>query len=410
MSVEEMRGKGVGNMRSLAEKIHILMTVYVKTILGYRGLALYALLSGVCCLAVLLGVAVLLSPNEQYKAFSEDLYCQWRFHDALEYSLLDDRLSQDMDTGAVASFEVAAKVMVNHRWVLIYGLSDDLLRERDKVLYDAAVYDRQDQCYIDPCFIPYEYDTRVNEIALQVNERKLNRVGKLFSIPYDFPSDMIADMPHDLHTSVSCEQNPEFTIYPDADIQDSDQGYTDDVMGRIFLPIEVFRKEGIRIGAICLIMNERLTDDERVRIEKRYADVGFERFAHPALSNWSALTREMMKASIIEAWAVELLLFACMINQLIFWEMLMQRLLPIVCRCHTIGGSRRLQKFILAILLLSACLFIDFLTVSSLAIAKPDLGFMRLTLPSAASACTVFTLGLTAYCLMSVGQKSAERE
>lgn len=104
------------------------------------------------------------------------------------------------------------------------------------------------------------------------------------------------------------------------------------------------------------------------------------------------------------------MLFACMINQLIFWEMLMQRLLPIVCRCHTIGGSRRLQKFILAILLLSACLFIDFLTVSSLAIAKPDLGFMRLTLPSAASACTVFTLGLTAYCLMSVGQKSAGRE
>lgn len=97
-------------------------------------------------------------------------------------------------------------------------------------------------------------------------------------------------------------------------------------------------------------------------------------------------------------------------SQLIFWEMLMQRLLPIVCRCHTIGGSRRLQKFILAILLLSACLFIDLLTVSSLAIARLDLGFMRLTISSAASACTVFTLGLTAYCLMSVGRKYVERE
>lgn len=397
-------------MRGLAEKFKTLMSAYVKTIFGYRGLALCALLSGVCCLAVLLGVAVILSPNEQYKAFSEDLYCQWRFHDAIEYPLLDDRLSQDVDTGAVESFEVVAKVMVNHRWVLIYGLSDDLLRERDKVLYDAAVYDWQDQCYIDPCFIPYEYDTRVNEIAIQVNERKLNRIGKLFSIPYNFPSNLIDDMPHDSYTSVHCAQNPEFTIYQDADIQDNDPEYTDDVTGRIFLPIEVFRKERIRIGAICLIMSGRLTDGERARVEQRYADVGFERFAHPALSGWSALTREMRKASVIEAWAIELLLFACMINQLIFWEMLMQRLLPIVCRCHTIGGSWRLQKFILAILLLSACLFIDLLTVSSLAIARLDLGFMRLTLSSAASACTVFTLGLTAYCLMSVGRKYVERE
>ena len=87
----------------------------------------------------------------------------------------------------------------------------------------------------------------------------------------------------------------------------------------------------------------------------------------------------------------------------------MQRLLPIVCRCHTIGGSGRLQKFILAILLLSACLFIDLLTVSSLAIARLDLGFMRLTLSSAASACTVFTLGLTVYCLMCIRWKSLER-
>lgn len=63
-------------MKGLAEKFKTLMSVYVKTIFGYRGLALCALLSGVCCLAVLLGVAVILSPNEQYKAFSEDLYCQ----------------------------------------------------------------------------------------------------------------------------------------------------------------------------------------------------------------------------------------------------------------------------------------------------------------------------------------------
>ncbi len=396
-------------MKGLAEKFKTLMSVYVKTIFGYRGLALYALLSGVCCLAVLLGVAVILSPNEQYKAFSEDLYCQWRFHDAIEYPLLDDRLSQDVDTGAVESFEVVAKVMVNHRWVLIYGLSDDLLRERDKVLYDAAVYDRQDQCYIDPCFIPYQYDTRVNEIAIQINERKLNRIGKLFSIPYDFPSNLIDNMPHDSYTSVYCAQNPEFAIYQDADIQNNDQEYTDDVTGRIFLPIDVFRKERIRIGAICLIMSERLTDDERARVEKRYADVGFERFAHPELSNWSALTYEAMKASVIEAWAVELLLFACMINQLIFWEMLMQKLLPVIYRCHTIGGSRKLQKFIIAILLLSACLFIDLLTVSSFMIFKPCSGFMSLTFHSMVSACTVFTLGLTVYCLMCIGRKSLER-
>ena len=71
-------------MKGLAEKFKTLMSAYVKTIFGYRGLALCALLSGVCCLAVLLGVAVILSPNEQYKAFSEDLYCQWRYHDAIE--------------------------------------------------------------------------------------------------------------------------------------------------------------------------------------------------------------------------------------------------------------------------------------------------------------------------------------
>ena len=322
-------------MRFCLEKYKFLLSIYFKYLFAKKQLVVCAWLSGLCCLSILFGAAVAFSPDNQYQHFTNELYCQWLFDKPIDYARLAEKMERDMEDKVISSVYVLAKAPSKNGDVLVYGLSRNVFMTPNNILYGTADANNEElSCYVEHCFIPDEYDVSMEDMHITINGRRMNCVEKAFMLPYTFPNEIISQIESDETIAIDCAQNPNMRVFGRA-------SESDNAVGAIYIPLDMMAEQHICVAAMAIVMNEPLTEAERVKLETSYKEFGIHSFSHPVLSNWSELTHEMLGEKVKEMWAVEIIMFACMVNQLIFWKLFMQRLKPVIKRCTMLGASIR---------------------------------------------------------------------
>lgn len=247
----------------------------------------------------------------------------------------------------------------------------------------------------------------MDRFVVTVNGIDINHVGKTFMPPYIFPTTVISQIEYDKLLSVSCEQNVNMHIFNNADVL---YEHIDDEFGQgigaVYVSLEFMAEQHICVGAMAITMRKSLTESARIEFENKYQALGYRTFIHPELSNWSQLTHEMVGETVREMWAVEIIMFACMMNQLIFWEIFMRRLRPVMKRCHMVGGSNLILKSSLILFLTILAITITCLAIPLYALCMNWWNeYTKLSVQSAVSASIIWVLGLVGYCLLIIRDK-----
>lgn len=383
-------------MRFCLEKYKFLLSIYFKYLFAKKQLVVCAWLSGLCCLSILFGAAIAFSPDNQYQHFTNELYCQWLFDKPIDYARLAEKMERDMEDKVISSVYVLAKAPSKNGDVLVYGLSRNVFMTPNNILYGTADANNEElSCYVEHCFIPDEYDVNMEDMHVTINGRRMNRVEKAFMLPYTFPNEIILQIESDETIAIDCAQNPNMRVFGRA-------SELDNAVGAIYIPLEMMAEQHICVAAIAIVMNEPLTEAERVKLEASYKEFGIHSFSHPVLSNWSELTHEMLGEKVKEMWAVEMIMFACMVNQLIFWKLFMQRLKPVIKRCTMLGASIREVRVSLTLFLTILALIMLIMVVPIYALCMGGTNLRPgLSIASIASVGVVWVIGFVGYCLIN---------
>jgi hypothetical protein len=383
-------------MRFCLEKYKFLLSIYFKYLFAKKQLVVCAWLSGLCCLSILFGAAVAFSPDNQYQHFTNELYCQWLFDKPIDYARLAEKMERDMEDKVISSVYVLAKAPSKNGDVLVYGLSRNVFMTPNNILYGTADANNEElSCYVEHCFIPDEYDVSMEDMHITINGRRMNRVEKAFMLPYTFPNEIISQIESDETIAIDCAQNPNMRVFGRA-------SESDNAVGAIYIPLEMMAEQHICVAAMAIVMNEPLTEAERVKLETSYKEFGIHSFSHPVLSNWSELTHEMLGEKVKEMWAVEMIMFACMVNQLIFWKLFMQRLKPVIKRCTMLGASIREVRASLTLFLTILALMMLIMVVPIYALCMGGTNMRPgMSIASIASVGIVWVIGFVGYCLIN---------
>lgn len=383
-------------MRFCLEKYKFLLSIYFKYLFAKKQLVVCAWLSGLCCLSILFGAAVAFSPDNQYQHFTNELYCQWLFDKPIDYARLAEKMERDMEDKVISSVYVLAKAPSKNGDVLVYGLSRNVFMTPNNILYGTADANNEElSCYVEHCFIPDEYDVSMEDMHITINGRRMNRVEKAFMLPYTFPNEIISQIESDETIAIDCAQNPNMRVFGRA-------SESDNAVGAIYIPLDMMAEQHICIAAMAIVMNEPLTEAERVKLETSYKEFGIHSFSHPVLSNWSELTHEMLGEKVKEMWAVEIIMFACMVNQLIFWKLFMQRLKPVIKRCTMLGASIREVRASLTLFLTILALMMLIMVVPIYALCMGGTNMRPgMSIASIASVGIVWVIGFVGYCLIN---------
>ena len=383
-------------MRFCLEKYKFLLSIYFKYLFAKKQLVVCAWLSGLCCLSILFGAAVAFSPDNQYQHFTNELYCQWLFDKPIDYARLAEKMERDMEDKVISSVYVLAKAPSKNGDVLVYGLSRNVFMTPNNILYGTADTNNKELgCYIEHCFIPDEYDVNMEDMHVTINGRRMNRVEKAFMLPYTFPNEIISQIESDETIAIDCAQNPNMRVFGRA-------SESDNAVRAIYIPLEMMAEQHICVSAMAIVMNEPLTEAERVKLETSYKEFGIHPFSHPVLSNWSELTHEMLGEKVKEMWAVEMIMFACMVNQLIFWKLFMQRLKPVIKRCTMLGASIQEVRASLTLFLTMLALIMLIMVVPIYALCMGGTNMRPgLSIASIASVGVVWVMGFVGYCLIN---------
>lgn len=383
-------------MRFCLEKYKFLLSIYFKYLFAKKQLVVCAWLSGLCCLSILFGAAVAFSPDNQYQHFTNELYCQWLFDKPIDYARLAEKMERDMEDKVISSVYVLAKAPSKNGDVLVYGLSRNVFMTPNNILYGTADANNEElSCYVEHCFIPDEYDVSMEDMHITINGRRMNRVEKAFMLPYTFPNEIISQIESDETIAIDCAQNPNMRVFGRA-------SESDNAVGAIYIPLEMMAEQHICVAAMAIVMNEPLTEPERVKLETSYKEFGIHSFSHPVLSNWSELTHEMLGEKVKEMWAVEMIMFACMVNQLIFWKLFMQRLKPVIKRCTMLGASIREVRASLTLFLTILALMMLIMVVPIYALCMGGTNMRPgMSIASIASVGIVWVIGFVGYCLIN---------
>lgn len=383
-------------MRFCLEKYKFLLSIYFKYLFAKKQLVVCAWLSGLCCLSILFGAAVAFSPDNQYQHFTNELYCQWLFDKPIDYARLAEKMERDMEDKVISSVYVLAKAPSKNGDVLVYGLSRNVFMTPNNILYGTADANNEElSCYVEHCFIPDEYDVSMEDMHITINGRRMNRVEKAFMLPYTFPNEIISQIKSDETIAIDCAQNPNMRVFGRA-------SESDNAVGAIYIPLEMMAEQHICVAAMAIVMNEPLTEAERVKLETSYKEFGIHSFSHPVLSNWSELTHEMLGEKVKEMWAVEMIMFACMVNQLIFWKLFMQRLKPVIKRCTMLGASIREVRASLTLFLTILALMMLIMVVPIYALCMGGTNMRPgMSIASIASVGIVWVIGFVGYCLIN---------
>lgn len=383
-------------MRFCLEKYKFLLSIYFKYLFAKKQLVVCAWLSGLCCLSILFGAAVAFSPDNQYQHFTNELYCQWLFDKPIDYARLAEKMERDMEDKVISSVYVLAKAPSKNGDVLVYGLSRNVFMTPNNILYGTADANNEElSCYVEHCFIPDEYDVSMEDMHITINGRRMNRVEKAFMLPYTFPNEIISQIESDETIAIDCAQNPNMRVFGRA-------SESDNAVGAIYIPLDMMAEQHICVAAMAIVMNEPLTEAERVKLETSYKEFGIRSFSHPVLSNWSELTHEMLGEKVKEMWAVEMIMFACMVNQLIFWKLFMQRLKPVIKRCTMLGASIREVRASLTLFLTILALMMLIMVVPIYALCMSGTNMRPgMSIASIASVGIVWVIGFVGYCLIN---------
>lgn len=383
-------------MRFCLEKYKFLLSIYFKYLFAKKQLVVCAWLSGLCCLSILFGAAVAFSPDNQYQHFTNELYCQWLFDKPIDYARLAEKMERDMEDKVISSVYVLAKAPSKNGDVLVYGLSRNVFMTPNNILYGTADANNEElSCYVEHCFIPDEYDVSMEDMHITINGRRMNRVEKAFMLPYTFPNEIISQIESDETIAIDCAQNPNMRVFGRA-------SESDNAVGAIYIPLDMMAEQHICVAAMAIVMNEPLTEAERVKLETSYKEFGIHSFSHPVLSNWSELTHEMRGEKVKEMWAVEMIMFACMVNQLIFWKLFMQRLKPVIKRCTMLGASIREVRASLTLFLTILALMMLIMVVPIYALCMGGTNMRPgMSIASIASVGIVWVIGFVGYCLIN---------
>lgn len=383
-------------MRFCLEKYKFLLSIYFKYLFAKKQLVVCAWLSGLCCLSILFGAAVAFSPDNQYQHFTNELYCQWLFDKPIDYARLAEKMERDMEDKVISSVYVLAKAPSKNGDVLVYGLSRNVFMTPNNILYGTADANNEElSCYVEHCFIPDEYDVSMEDMHITINGRRMNRVEKAFMLPYTFPNEIISQIESDETIAIDCAQNPNMRVFGRA-------SESDNAVGAIYIPLEMMAEQHICVAAMAIVMNEPLTEAERVKLETSYKEFGIHSFSHLVLSNWSELTHEMLGEKVKEMWAVEMIMFACMVNQLIFWKLFMQRLKPVIKRCTMLGASIREVRASLTLFLTILALMMLIMVVPIYALCMGGTNMRPgMSIASIASVGIVWVIGFVGYCLIN---------
>lgn len=383
-------------MRFCLEKYKFLLSIYFKYLFAKKQLVVCAWLSGLCCLSILFGAAVAFSPDNQYQHFTNELYCQWLFDKPIDYARLAEKMERDMEDKVISSVYVLAKAPSKNGDVLVYGLSRNVFMTPNNILYGTADANNEElSCYVEHCFIPDEYDVSMENMHITINGRRMNRVEKAFMLPYTFPNEIISQIESDETIAIDCAQNPNMRVFGRA-------SESDNAVGAIYIPLDMMAEQHICVAAMAIVMNEPLTEAERVKLETSYKEFGIHSFSHPVLSNWSELTHEMLGEKVKEMWAVEIIMFACMVNQLIFWKLFMQRLKPVIKRCTMLGASIREVRASLTLFLTILALMMLIMVVPIYALCMSGTNMRPgMFIASIASVGIVWVIGFVGYCLIN---------
>lgn len=383
-------------MRFCLEKYKFLLSIYFKYLFAKKQLVVCAWLSGLCCLSILFGAAVAFSPDNQYQHFTNELYCQWLFDKPIDYARLAEKMERDMEDKVISSVYVLAKAPSKNGDVLVYGLSRNVFMTPNNILYGTADANNEElSCYVEHCFIPDEYDVSMEDMHITINGRRMNRVEKAFMLPYTFPNEIISQIESDETIAIDCAQNPNMRVFGRA-------SESDNAVGAIYIPLDMMAEQHICVAAMAIVMNEPLTEAERVKLETSYKEFGIHSFSHPVLSNWSELTHEMLGEKVKEMWAVEIIMFACMVNQLIFWKLFMQRLKPVIKRCMMLGASIREVRASLTLFLTILALMMLIMVVPIYALCMGGTNMRPgMSIASIASVGIVWVIGFVGYCLIN---------
>lgn len=383
-------------MRFCLEKYKFLLSIYFKYLFAKKQLVVCAWLSGLCCLSILFGAAVAFSPDNQYQHFTNELYCQWLFDKPIDYARLAEKMERDMEDKVISSVYVLAKAPSKNGDVLVYGLSRNVFMTPNNILYGTADANNEElSCYVEHCFIPDEYDVSMEDMHITINGRRMNRVEKAFMLPYTFPNEIISQIESDETIAIDCAQNPNMRVFGRA-------SESDNAVGAIYIPLDMMAEQHICVAAMAIVMNEPLTEAERVKLETSYKEFGIHSFSHPVLSNWSELTHEMLGEKVKEMWAVEMIMFACMVNQLIFWKLFMQRLKPVIKRCTMLGASIREVRASLTLFLTILALMMLIMVVPIYALCMGGTNMRPgMSIASIASVGIVWVIGFVGYCLIN---------
>lgn len=383
-------------MRFCLEKYKFLLSIYFKYLFAKKQLVVCAWLSGLCCLSILFGAAVAFSPDNQYQHFTNELYCQWLFDKPIDYARLAEKMERDMEDKVISSVYVLAKAPSKNGDVLVYGLSRNVFMTPNNILYGTADANNEKlSCYVEHCFIPDEYDVSMEDMHITINGRRMNRVEKAFMLPYTFPNEIISQIESDETIAIDCAQNPNMRVFGRA-------SESDNAVGAIYIPLDMMAEQHICVAAMAIVMNEPLTEAERVKLETSYKEFGIHSFSHPVLSNWSELTHEMLGEKVKEMWAVEMIMFACMVNQLIFWKLFMQRLKPVIKRCTMLGASIREVRASLTLFLTILALMMLIMVVPIYALCMGGTNMRPgMSIASIASVGIVWVIGFVGYCLIN---------
>ena len=383
-------------MRFCLEKYKFLLSIYFKYLFAKKQLVVCAWLSGLCCLSILFGAAVAFSPDNQYQHFTNELYCQWLFDKPIDYARLAEKMERDMEDKVISSVYVLAKAPSKNGDVLVYGLSRNVFMTPNNILYGTADANNEElSCYVEHCFIPDEYDVSMEDMHITINGRRMNRVEKAFMLPYTFPNEIISQIESDETIAIDCAQNPNMRVFSRA-------SESDNAVGAIYIPLDMMAEQHICVAAMAIVMNEPLTEAERVKLETSYKEFGIHSFSHPVLSNWSELTHEMLGEKVKEMWAVEMIMFACMVNQLIFWKLFMQRLKPVIKRCTMLGASIREVRASLTLFLTILALMMLIMVVPIYALCMGGTNMRPgMSIASIASVGIVWVIGFVGYCLIN---------
>lgn len=383
-------------MRFCLEKYKFLLSIYFKYLFAKKQLVVCAWLSGLCCLSILFGAAVAFSPDNQYQHFTNELYCQWLFDKPIDYARLAEKMERDMEDKVISSVYVLAKAPSKNGDVLVYGLSGNVFITPNNILYGTADANNEElSCYVEHCFIPDEYDVSMEDMHITINGRRMNRVEKAFMLPYTFPNEIISQIESDETIAIDCAQNPNMRVFGRA-------SESDNAVGAIYIPLDMMAEQHICVAAMAIVMNEPLTEAERVKLETSYKEFGIHSFSHPVLSNWSELTHEMLGEKVKEMWAVEMIMFACMVNQLIFWKLFMQRLKPVIKRCTMLGASIQEVRASLTLFLTILALMMLIMVVPIYALCMGGTNMRPgMSIASIASVGIVWVIGFVGYCLIN---------